>query len=284
MPEQRNRQLKLESYASSSAMHDFSSSSTLLPAQNSDAPWTTVQYNSVVNPFELGSSSTSGYAYSDENVLPPIRQTLISAAPRHMRSQSQGDQDFYNRQSYSTGASFQPSANSYTHSHHPSHSIPNQSLYGYSNAHQAPTTRRPSPYESPRPRRAISQSPYYARLSGAHVNSPSSSSRVADSMRWTPSPASDTAATQQSGGQFVGRMASSYLACFFCRGRKIACGRPMDGSLDMTCNQCSRRGIACQYPTTSRRGQHKRSKKKVGMQNMPVSLGHEVSMNGPESL
>ncbi|KAF8915111.1 hypothetical protein CPB85DRAFT_1295717 [Mucidula mucida] len=226
--------------------------------KNSNAPWTPLQYSSGVESFQVGSSSTSGYAYSHESVLPPIRQTHLSAAPRHMRS---------------------------TDSHHNHHLVPNQSLYEYSNVHQASSTGRHAHYESPRPLRAISQSPHYARLSGAHANSPSSSSRVAaDSMRWTPSPASDTAATQQSGPQFVGRMASNYLACFFCRGRKIACGRPMDGSLDMTCNQCSRRGIECRYPTTSRRGQHKRSKKKVGMQGMSISSGHDVTMNEPESM
>ncbi|KAM6503048.1 hypothetical protein JOM56_003025 [Amanita muscaria] len=50
-------------------------------------------------------------------------------------------------------------------------------------------------------------------------------------------------------------------ACLFCRERKIACGRPMEGSLDQTCNQCSQRSLECRYPTESRRGQHKRLKK-----------------------
>ncbi|KAF8652860.1 hypothetical protein AX16_004109 [Volvariella volvacea WC 439] len=52
------------------------------------------------------------------------------------------------------------------------------------------------------------------------------------------------------------------LACLFCRERKIACGRPAEGSLDPTCNQCARRSLRCEYPTESRRGQHKRTKKK----------------------
>ncbi|KAF8622496.1 hypothetical protein AX15_006968 [Amanita polypyramis BW_CC] len=52
------------------------------------------------------------------------------------------------------------------------------------------------------------------------------------------------------------------LACLFCRERKIACGRPAEGSLDPTCNQCLRRSLTCQYPTESRRGQHKRNSKK----------------------
>ncbi|KAF5373487.1 hypothetical protein D9615_009425 [Tricholomella constricta] len=52
------------------------------------------------------------------------------------------------------------------------------------------------------------------------------------------------------------------LACYFCRERKIACGRPAEGSLDQTCNQCRRRGNPCHYPETSLRGQHRRGKGK----------------------
>ncbi|KAH7927858.1 hypothetical protein BV22DRAFT_989117, partial [Leucogyrophana mollusca] len=66
------------------------------------------------------------------------------------------------------------------------------------------------------------------------------------------------------------------LACLFCRERKIACGRPSATSSDQTCkqvpffllcvnaslivpcSQCARRRIKCEYPTESRRGQHKR--------------------------
>ncbi|EIW79175.1 hypothetical protein CONPUDRAFT_74671 [Coniophora puteana RWD-64-598 SS2] len=48
------------------------------------------------------------------------------------------------------------------------------------------------------------------------------------------------------------------LACLFCRERKIACGRPPADSPDRTCNQCARRRLKCDYPTESRRGQHKR--------------------------
>ncbi|KIM68079.1 hypothetical protein SCLCIDRAFT_106570, partial [Scleroderma citrinum Foug A] len=51
------------------------------------------------------------------------------------------------------------------------------------------------------------------------------------------------------------------LACLFCRERKIACGRPSANSPDQTCNQCSRRRLKCEYPTESRRGQHKRRRK-----------------------
>ncbi|KAF7290271.1 Zn(2)-C6 fungal-type domain-containing protein [Mycena indigotica] len=50
------------------------------------------------------------------------------------------------------------------------------------------------------------------------------------------------------------------LSCFFCRERKIACGRPDDGTVDGRCNQCARRNIACTYPTISHRGQHSRLK------------------------
>ncbi|KAJ8488172.1 hypothetical protein ONZ45_g14059 [Pleurotus djamor] len=49
------------------------------------------------------------------------------------------------------------------------------------------------------------------------------------------------------------------LACLFCRERKIACGRPPEGSEDPTCNQCARRAQRCEYPTESRRGLHRRA-------------------------
>jgi len=52
------------------------------------------------------------------------------------------------------------------------------------------------------------------------------------------------------------------LACLFCRERKIACGRPDPDNEDQTCNQCARRHIHCEYPKESRRGQHKRTRRK----------------------
>ncbi|KJA19953.1 hypothetical protein HYPSUDRAFT_204200 [Hypholoma sublateritium FD-334 SS-4] len=48
------------------------------------------------------------------------------------------------------------------------------------------------------------------------------------------------------------------LACLFCRGRKIACGSPLPGSPDKTCNQCQRRSLQCEYPSESRRGMRKK--------------------------
>ncbi|KAF9010361.1 hypothetical protein BDZ89DRAFT_1078161 [Hymenopellis radicata] len=48
------------------------------------------------------------------------------------------------------------------------------------------------------------------------------------------------------------------LACFFCRGRKIACGAPEPDNPDRTCNQCSRRKLKCEYPKESRRGMRKK--------------------------
>ncbi|KAJ6489864.1 hypothetical protein C8R45DRAFT_199321 [Mycena sanguinolenta] len=57
-----------------------------------------------------------------------------------------------------------------------------------------------------------------------------------------------------------GRTKKQALSCYFCRERKIACGRPDEGSPDGTCNQCARRKIPCRYPTVSHRGQHSRIK------------------------
>ncbi|THV05981.1 hypothetical protein K435DRAFT_789731 [Dendrothele bispora CBS 962.96] len=55
-----------------------------------------------------------------------------------------------------------------------------------------------------------------------------------------------------------GEKKSLALACFFCRGRKIACGRQDPNSSDRTCNQCFRRSLKCEYPTESRRGMRKK--------------------------
>ncbi|KAF7979789.1 hypothetical protein HWV62_40832 [Athelia sp. TMB] len=63
------------------------------------------------------------------------------------------------------------------------------------------------------------------------------------------------------------------LACLFCRERKIACGRPEAGSADPTCNQCARRHIECEYPKESRRGQHKRTRKRKAGEGE----GHDVN-------
>jgi len=48
------------------------------------------------------------------------------------------------------------------------------------------------------------------------------------------------------------------LACLFCRGRKIACGPPLPGSIRRTCNQCRKRSLQCHYPSESRRGMRKK--------------------------
>ncbi|KIK69380.1 hypothetical protein GYMLUDRAFT_68009 [Collybiopsis luxurians FD-317 M1] len=48
------------------------------------------------------------------------------------------------------------------------------------------------------------------------------------------------------------------LACNFCRVRKIACGPPLAGTVEKTCNQCQRRSRECVFPTESRRGMRKK--------------------------
>ncbi|KAH7881802.1 hypothetical protein F5I97DRAFT_667173 [Phlebopus sp. FC_14] len=65
------------------------------------------------------------------------------------------------------------------------------------------------------------------------------------------------------GAKKGGEQKKQALACLFCRERKIACGRPSAYSPDQTCNQCARRRIKCEYPTESRRGQHKRRRKPI---------------------
>ncbi|TFK63324.1 hypothetical protein BDN72DRAFT_776012, partial [Pluteus cervinus] len=48
------------------------------------------------------------------------------------------------------------------------------------------------------------------------------------------------------------------MACFFCRGRKIACGPPAPGTKVKTCDQCQRRSLNCVLPTENRRGKRKK--------------------------
>ncbi|KAF4567226.1 hypothetical protein EYR40_006224 [Pleurotus pulmonarius] len=68
------------------------------------------------------------------------------------------------------------------------------------------------------------------------------------------------------------------LACLFCRGRKIACGPPLPGSKDRTCNQCQRRSLKCEYPLESRRGMRK---KKVPVATEPPKEAVPDSKSNP---
>ncbi|KAF7426643.1 hypothetical protein PC9H_009012 [Pleurotus ostreatus] len=68
------------------------------------------------------------------------------------------------------------------------------------------------------------------------------------------------------------------LACLFCRGRKIACGPPLPGSKDRTCNQCQRRSLQCEYPLESRRGMRK---KKVPVATEPPKEAVPDSKSNP---
>ncbi|KAF8184701.1 hypothetical protein BJ912DRAFT_974407 [Pholiota molesta] len=65
----------------------------------------------------------------------------------------------------------------------------------------------------------------------------------------TPSPPADAAFVMHSGApaRNTKEPKKPSLACTFCRERKIACGRPPEGSADPTCNQCARRSFTCKY-------------------------------------
>ncbi|KAF9020830.1 hypothetical protein BDZ89DRAFT_1043147 [Hymenopellis radicata] len=82
---------------------------------------------------------------------------------------------------------------------------------------------------------------------------------------WAPADSTSPASTSKTDVSVSERMSGPF-------GRKIACGRPMDGSADMTCNQCARRGYKCEYPAGSRR--KRGTKKRVGsLQDRPLRLG-----------
>lgn len=65
------------------------------------------------------------------------------------------------------------------------------------------------------------------------------------------------------------------LACLFCRGRKIACGPPLPGSIRKTCNQCRKRSLQCHYPSESRRGMRK--KKPLNSSNTTASAATKIT-------
>ncbi|KAI0055456.1 hypothetical protein BV25DRAFT_1842945 [Artomyces pyxidatus] len=61
------------------------------------------------------------------------------------------------------------------------------------------------------------------------------------------------------------------LACYFCRGRKIACGA-LPGSRNKSCWQCVKRDMVCVYPTESRRGQRRLSTRRRGSSGAGPSM------------
>ncbi|KAK0211375.1 hypothetical protein DFS33DRAFT_1379345 [Desarmillaria ectypa] len=72
--------------------------------------------------------------------------------------------------------------------------------------------------------------------------------RMSGPMGWSPNTNGDSPSPpvlnlgrrESTGSNSGPQNKSSNLACFFCRGRKIACGRPMEGSADMTCKWVSK--------------------------------------------
>ncbi|KAG2749113.1 hypothetical protein P692DRAFT_20732829 [Suillus brevipes Sb2] len=81
----------------------------------------------------------------------------------------------------------------------------------------------------------------------------------------------------------TGEQKKQALACLFCRERKIACGRPPAHSPDQTCNQCARRRMKCEYPTESRRGQHKRIRRKPTEECIGASNSSSASQSAPNT-
>ena len=94
------------------------------------------------------------------------------------------------------------------------------------------------------------------------------------------------------------------MACLFCRERKIACGPPAPGSPNPRCkyvfgssfhsfvvfhdlivypSQCVRRGLECEYPKESRRGQHKRGPRAVRVQALTEEREQNASCSAPSS-
>ncbi|KAF7303393.1 Zn(2)-C6 fungal-type domain-containing protein [Mycena indigotica] len=129
----------------------------------------------------------------------------------------------------------------------------------------------PSPYSAYRPTSASTTTPVTTALPTPIVSRPSLVPHIIHTLEQQPQqplPQYDPLNSEplrfshaaRPGFGPPGRTKKQALSCFFCRERKIACGRPEDGSVDGRCNQCARRKIACTYPTVSHRGQHSRLK------------------------
>ncbi|EGO00421.1 hypothetical protein SERLA73DRAFT_168168 [Serpula lacrymans var. lacrymans S7.3] len=113
-----------------------------------------------------------------------------------------------------------------------------------------------------------SHSAAHRRRGGSPRRTRSPSPRFAATMRLSPLPSSKRLLEKKPA-----------LACLFCRGRKIACGPPVPGSKDKTCNQCARRHLKCEYPLESRRGMRKR---KASASTPPCSTPANVNVDGPK--
>ncbi|KAF8073461.1 hypothetical protein FPV67DRAFT_1477952 [Lyophyllum atratum] len=114
--------------------------------------------------------------------------------------------------------------------------------------------------------------------STSRAQSPSSSSSSPASSYGAPTPVHASRARSSSLRKGVGNEARRppSLACFFCRERKIACGRPAEGSADPRCNQCRRRQNHCDYPKESLRGQHRRGTGRHGNVGSVAADGGEA--------
>ncbi|KAF8058627.1 hypothetical protein FPV67DRAFT_510941 [Lyophyllum atratum] len=91
--------------------------------------------------------------------------------------------------------------------------------------------------------------------SRSHPYSSSTSRSPSRSRAATPQPSQPQ--PRKSVKQARGKDGKPLLACFFCRGRKIACGPGSLGGESSTCNQCERRNLRCKYPVENRRGMRK---------------------------
>ncbi|KAJ7636496.1 hypothetical protein FB45DRAFT_906709 [Roridomyces roridus] len=143
----------------------------------------------------------------------------------------------------------------------------------------------PLPTLSVHPARPASMHPIYPHLQPTqpHLGDIHLSPATPSPPPFTPSPLNP--ASQAQGQQTLkfshansskagGRTKKQALSCFFCRERKIACGRPEGGV--GPCNQCARRKQECSYPTVSHRGQHSRIKsaaRKAGVFGPDTSPG-----------
>ncbi|KAJ7255704.1 hypothetical protein C8J57DRAFT_1721720 [Mycena rebaudengoi] len=117
----------------------------------------------------------------------------------------------------------------------------------------------------PEPTSVTTRDPRRRRSEHATPSACSSRERSSES---EPAPITTTTITERAQQESKGGEPPKkpLLACLFCRGRKIACGPPVGGSVESvgSCNQCQRRGLKCEYPAESRRGMRKKKGVVVG--------------------
>ncbi|KAG9026249.1 hypothetical protein FRB95_009049 [Tulasnella sp. JGI-2019a] len=145
--------------------------------------------------------------------------------------------------------------------HHHDHQSPSRSQYQWSSVNRGSL---PAASSSSSPQNPIAQQQQHLQtieLDGAVSDGSPSVSGAERSIKSEPE--ATAGVTGASGANSKKSEKKPFLACKFCRGRKIQCGPgpklPPEIECKLppgprTCNQCHKRGLVCRFPEASRRG------------------------------